>query len=293
MLSQAVSLYRKHFRALVLTCALALVPANVLATGAVVFGLSSLGAGGLAEARTHTEQVQQKQRDLQEKPPQTSEARDLRARQLGREALEGGAAFDVRRFLQGLIPIAYATAIVAAVLLAGLFLAHAIVTPLVLDLTQGKAAGPAHCWNVVASRIGAVLATGLLAAMLVALGALFFVIPGLALAAGFSLAPPIVMLEGLSGRAALERSWRVLRGHWRYAFLFWTLIVVFSGLASGVAALLPPGHWRPIASSVVRLVLYPLPLVGLVLLYGKCVSTSGGSRRPDSSGRGSRGSSPL
>jgi hypothetical protein len=293
VLSQAVLLYRRHFFALVLTCALALVPANVLATGALVFGLSSLGAGGLVEASTHREQVQQKQRDLQEKPPQTPEARDLRARQLGREALEGGAASDVRQLLHRLLPIAYATAVLAAVLLAGLFLAHAAVTPLVLDLTQGKAAGPAHCWNVVAPRIGAVLATGLLAAMLVALGALFFVIPGLVLAAGFSLAPPIVMLEGLSGHAALERSWRLLRGHFREAFLFWTLIVVFSLLASGAAELLPPGHWRPLASAVARMILYPLPLVGLVLLYRKCVSTSGGSQRPDSSGRGSRGSSPL
>ena len=84
MIVQSLSLYRRHFGALVFTCAVALLPANLLAAGAVVFGLASLNSGGVAETRTHTEQVQEKQRDLRESPPATSEARDERARQIGR-----------------------------------------------------------------------------------------------------------------------------------------------------------------------------------------------------------------
>ena len=98
-------------------------------------------------------------------------------------------------------------------------------------------------------------------------GAVFFLLPGLVLAAGFSLAPPLVILEGISGRAALERSWRLLGGRWAQAFLFWALIVVFSVLGSAAAALLPAGPWRPAASTLIRVLLYPLPLTGLVLLY--------------------------
>ncbi|HYY51445.1 MAG TPA: hypothetical protein VE755_01170, partial [Myxococcales bacterium] len=80
--------------------------------------------------------------------------------------------------------------------------------------------------------IGALFGTGLLGAALVALGAIFFILPGLVLAVGFSMAPPLVILEGVSGRVALERSWRLLRGHWAQALL-----------------------------------LCPFPLAGLVLLY--------------------------
>ena len=47
----------------------------------------------------------------------------------------------------------------------------------------------------------------------------------------------------------------------------WILIVAFTVLASGAARLLPPGPWRPIASALVRALLYPLPLTGLVLIY--------------------------
>ena len=267
MLARTLSLYRKHFGALVLTCAVALLPANLLAAGTLVFGLATLGAGGLAEARTHTRQVQEKQQDLREKPPATPEAQEDRARQLGREALEGGSASDARQVLAGLVPIAYATVIIAALLLAGLFLAHAAAVPLVIAFAEGKRAGAAHAWAVVASRLGALISTGLLATVLVALGALFFVLPGLILAVGFSLAAPIVVLEGVSGRAALERSWRMLRGHWGLALLLWALILAFSVLSSAASTLAPAGPWRPVAAGAVRVLLYPLPLTGLVLLY--------------------------
>ena len=267
MFVQALSLYRKHFVALVLTCAVALLPANLLAAGAVVFGLASLGAGGIGEARTHTRQIQEKQQELREKPPSTPEAQEARTRQLGREAFEGGSAFDLRGSLRNFLPVAYATAILAAILLGGLFLAQAAAAPLVLDLAQGHGAGPAQAWAAAGSRIRASIATAVPGALLVALGALFFVVPGLILAAGFSLAAPIAVLENASGRAALERSWRLLRGHWRPAIQMWALIVVFSLLASLFALLLPPGPWRPVVTALVRVVLYPLPLTGLILVY--------------------------
>jgi hypothetical protein len=266
VLSQALLLYRRHFGALVLTCALALLPANLLATGAMVFGVASIGAGGITPPRTHTGQVQEQQQDLRERPAPPSE-QESRMRQLGREVFEGGAAVDGRPMLRTLVPIAYATVILVALLLAGLFLAHAAVVPLVFDLLEGRRSGPAHAWGVVARRIAPLVGTGALAAVIGAFGALFFVVPGLVLAAGFSLAPAIAVLEDAAGHAALERSWRLLRGHWGTVLRMWALIVLFSAIAFGAAALLPPGPWRPVASALVLIVLYPLPLTGLVLLY--------------------------
>jgi len=295
MLSQTLSLYRRHFGDLVLTCALALVPANLLAVGAVRFGLASMGAGGMAEARTQAQQIQEKQQDLEEKPPPTAEGREARARQIGREAVEGGAvpASDLRQYLGHLIPIAYTSAIFAAILLAGLFLAHGALVPLLSELEAGRHAGPAHAWAVAGARIGALLWTGILAAALVGLGAACFILPGIALAAGFSIAAPIVVRERISGRAALERSWRLIRGHWGTALGYWALIVLFSLIATGVAARAPAGPWQPFISALIRVILYPLPLVGLVLLYQRSLSTSAGARRPGSSAQESLGSPPL
>src|SRR5207248_2935557 len=67
--AEALALYGKHFGALVLTCAIALLPATLLAAGAVRFGLATLGRGDFSAARNHSEQIHEKQRELLEKPP--------------------------------------------------------------------------------------------------------------------------------------------------------------------------------------------------------------------------------
>jgi hypothetical protein len=264
---EALALYGRNFWALVLTCAIAVLPATLLAAGAVRFGVAALSRDEVAEPLSHSEQIQEKQRELLEKPPADEEVRTERVRQLGREALEGRAAFDGHHILDNVGPIAVETAAFVLFLLAGLFLAHAAAVPLVLELCHGRSAGPAHAWAAAGSRIGAVLLTALSSSLLVALGALFFVIPGFVLAVGFSLAPPLVVLEGLRGRAALERSWRLLEGNWGQALWAWILIVAFSAMASAGALLLPPGPWRPVVSALICALLYPLPLTGLILIY--------------------------
>jgi hypothetical protein len=266
VLAQALSLYRRHFLPLVLTCAVALVPANLLAAGALALGLSSFGGGGLAEARSHR-QAQDSPRDLGESLPTAPRSHDLRVEQLRGASPEGGATTDASELLRSLLPVAYATAVVAALLLAGLFLAHAAAVPLVLELCEGRAAGASHAWMHVSSRLPAVAVTGLLGAAIVTVGALCFILPGILLAASFSLAPAIAMREGLSGRAALEQSWHGLRGHWGPALGMWALIVAFSVLASLLASAVPAGPLRPLVAALARVVLYPLPLAGLVLLY--------------------------
>jgi hypothetical protein len=265
VLARAISLYRRHFGALVLTCAVALVPANLLATGAVAFGLSSFGVSGAGEARTR--EAEEQQIDAREKPPPGAESHDLRAQRLRRGTLQDAAATNATELLRSLLPWAYSTAIIAALLLGGLFLAHAAAVPLVLELCEGRAAGASHAWAHVASRLGAVTATCLLGATLVAAGAVCFVLPGMLLAASFSFAPALAMREGVSGRAALEQSWQRLRGHWGSALGMWALILFFSVLASLAAAALPAGPARPLVAALVRVLLYPLPLAGLVLLY--------------------------
>ena len=87
-----------------------------------------------------------------------------------------------------------------AILVAGLSLGHAAVVPLVL----GTAAGPARAWAVAASRMKELIRTALVRVPLVALGMLFGVVPGAVLAMGFAFAMPVVICEGLWGRAALD-----------------------------------------------------------------------------------------
>lgn len=76
--------------------------------------------------------------------------------------------------------------------------------------------------------IGRILVCSLLMAVVVGLGFLFFVIPGLMLGVGLALAIPVVVIEPRGGAsAALSRSWELTRGaRWRIFGLGLTLLVL-------------------------------------------------------------------
>src|SRR3989442_12283115 len=73
--AEALALYGKHFGALVLTCAIALLPATLLAAGALRFVPAALRRGDFSDARSHSEQIHEQHRELLEKPASSEQAR--------------------------------------------------------------------------------------------------------------------------------------------------------------------------------------------------------------------------
>jgi len=67
-------------------------------------------------------------------------------------------------------------------------------------------------------RFGALLGVSVLTGLGVGLGLLFLVVPGVILFTRWSLSVPVVMLEGLSPRAAMRRSSELVRGRWWSVF---------------------------------------------------------------------------
>lgn len=98
------------------------------------------------------------------------------------------------------------------------------------SLTAGQALARTvpYLWPLVVLAVG----TGLV----VFLGFLLFVIPGLIVLSGLALGTPALVLEGLSGIEAMGRSWSLTRGYRRK--VFWAvatagLLVYLPGLALG------------------------------------------------------------
>jgi hypothetical protein len=133
--------------------------------------------------------------------------------------------------------------------------------------------------------MGRILVASLLMALVVGLGFMLLVIPGIILGVGLALAIPAVVLEpGRSASGALSRSWELTRGsRWRIFGLGVTLLVLLyvpvvaiSGL---VAVLLPRGAGPGFAASsistivalavggVVQLFIYPLFYCVLTVAY--------------------------
>src|SRR5262249_4398917 len=67
-------------------------------------------------------------------------------------------------------------------------------------------------------RFGALLGVSILTGLGVGLGFLLFIVPGVILFTRWSLSVPVVMLEGLSPRAAMRRSSELVRGRWWSVF---------------------------------------------------------------------------
>src|SRR5262249_14591326 len=69
-------------------------------------------------------------------------------------------------------------------------------------------------WMLLFRRLGKLLSAVVPAAIVVTIGCVFFIIPGLVLAVLFTFVSPVVLIEGLGGRAALERSSKLVQSDW-------------------------------------------------------------------------------
>jgi hypothetical protein len=108
------------------------------------------------------------------------------------------------------------------------------------------------------------------AAILIAIGSIFLILPGLVLWLLFVFVSPVVLIEGLRGRAALRRSVELVRSDWLRVAIVIFVFGVLCWLARAVAQLLIPAAAIFAASlfgDLFTMVLLPVPVLGLVLLY--------------------------
>jgi hypothetical protein len=231
LLVEAFQLYRKHAKALLVTCALLFVPASIIKSLALAAILGPTVALATSADPTAT--------------------------------LAGGLSV----YLFGLLGT-----LVTAFFLYGIIvpLTNGALTIAVADRILGGNAEWREVWMLLFRRLGKLLSAVVPAAVVVAIGFVFFVIPGLVLGLLFAFVSPVVLIEGIGGRAALERSTTLVRSDW----LRVTLVVLTFGLLRAVAqlvagALVP--HSAIFVSSffgdLITMVLLPVPVLGMVLLY--------------------------
>jgi glycerophosphoryl diester phosphodiesterase family protein len=133
--------------------------------------------------------------------------------------------------------------------------------------------------------MGRILIASLLMALVVGLGFMLMVIPGIILGVGLALAIPAVVLEpGRSASGALSRSWELTRGsRWRIfglgIVLFVLLYIPVVAISGLVAVLLPRGAGPSFAASststivalaiggMIQLFIYPLFYCVLTVTY--------------------------
>lgn len=167
--------------------------------------------------------------------------------------------------------------------LAGLVAQLLVVTPLVTAMTVHVVRHAARRESV---RPGAAIAAGLeafsalfLPIALVALGVLLglfaFVIPGIVLAVRWAVVPQVIVVERVTGTAALRRSGELVAGHGWFTFLVVLLVNLLVGVI-GVVATIPldavaksadAQAYALVGQILGQLIALPLLAVAVTLLY--------------------------
>jgi len=231
ILVEAFQLYRAHAKPLLVTCALLFVPAAIINSMARAAILGPTLA--LAAA------------------PDPA----------------GALAGTLSVYLLGLLGM-----LVTAFFLYGIIvpLTNGALTIAAADRILGGRAEWREIWMLLFRRLGQLLSAVVPAAIVVTIGCVFFVIPGLILALLFAFVSPVVLIEGLGGRAALERSSALVRSDWlRVALVLMTFAVVrfVAQLVARIFVAPTAIFAGSLLSDLFTMVMLPIPVLGTVLLY--------------------------
>ena len=164
----------------------------------------------------------------------------------------------------------------------GYMLAYAAMTVTISNEYLGRDISPADAYRRVMPSLGTVIGTSLLVGIVVSIGFMLCVIPGIYLAVAYTFAIPVVVLEGLGATAAMSRSMNLVRGYWFHVFITMFLLMLIIGIIE-MAILWPlnmivvaglaqasPGLGQALSqlvSALASMVFFPLSMAGLVVLY--------------------------
>jgi hypothetical protein len=281
ILTEAWRLYRQHARALLLTCAVLFVPAAVVKSCAltVIMG-PAIAAGGAAlqdAAQEKSVELEASRAALQEayqrhadpgtiarlQADQARLVKELGSRSVS-AASQAMGSFTV--FVLGIL----GTLVTFFIYAVTVPLTNGALTIAVADRVLGGAAGWREVWMLLFRRLGPLLSAIIPAAFITAFGFVFFFVPGLILALLFAFVSPVVLIEGLRGRAALRRSLDLVSSDWLRVAIMMIVLAILRWVAGVIAGLLVSSSAVFVGSlfgDLVTLVFLPLPVLGMVLLY--------------------------
>lgn len=281
ILKEAFDLYRRHARALLLTCAVLFVPASIVKSCA----MAVITGPTVAAATTAAQTVEMQKEDLTNAQRALQEAYAGNVDKKTLEKLQG----DQRRVVEEmnrrsmmaasaamgsftLLILGILGTLVTAFFLYGVAmpLTNGALTVAVADRVLGGNAGWREVWMLLFHRLGPLLTAVIPAAIVVAFGFVMLFVPGLVLGLLFAFVAPVVLIEGLRGRAALQRSAQLVSSDWLRVALMIIVVAVLRFAAVGLSSLFIPRTALFVSSLVgdlVTMVLLPLPILGTVLLY--------------------------
>jgi hypothetical protein len=129
-----------------------------------------------------------------------------------------------------------------------------------LDVGESYRFGFARFWSIVL--------VGVLAALAIALGFILLIVPGFIALTFLSCSIPALVIEDVRGRAALRRSWNLVRGHGWHVFGTIVVAALLNGIVSSLLTAPFGDNWaaRTVVGAIVAAITMPyMALVGVFI----------------------------
>jgi hypothetical protein len=118
-------------------------------------------------------------------------------------------------------------------------------------------------------RLGSVILISLLVGVIVAVGFLLLVVPGIIFLVFLSVAIPALIVEDRRGTDALGRSWNLVQGDWWHALGVIVVAALLVGIVSGIIGSIGGDEWviRWIFTAIAQILTAPYAALVSILLY--------------------------
>ena len=125
-------------------------------------------------------------------------------------------------------------------------------------------------WRHSLRRTLPLIGTTLLYSLAMMVGFILCVIPGILFMLWFIFYAQTVMLEGLSGSAAMSRSKVLMKGNMGKAFVLLMLISVISAVIGGIGAVIPQPHIAVVVQVALQAVVVMFSAAAMTVFYFSC-----------------------
>lgn len=161
-------------------------------------------------------------------------------------------------------------------------LAAAIAITYTSTLLEKGAASLEGSLSRVTSRLLPLLGGGFITGLLILLGLILFLVPGILLALMYSLVIPTIMIEKGGTLESLGRSRKLTAGRWGSIFATLLVMLLLLLIASGASSLAttPLGPYASLIAPLIAATLQPLLPIALTLLYYSMIARESPSTPP-------------
>jgi hypothetical protein len=118
-------------------------------------------------------------------------------------------------------------------------------------------------------RLWSVILVSILVGLVVAVGFILLVIPGIIFLVFLSVSIPVLIVEGRRGTEAMGRSWNLVKGNFWHAFGVIVVAALIVGIISGIIGAIGGHNWavRWIFTAIAQILTVPFASLVSVLLY--------------------------